>query len=198
MVAECAAVAGDSAAPTYIEKLSELLPSEAEAIRAEYLWRTQQFNEAVDNLEKFLRGLRNDPWPNRDLISRSLTQAQVLATSDRSKIVAGFFNTALRDPFCILNNDSDRMTTRLAIATYQDGDYPGDNTRDALKAFEPHILWQREFLEIRKKCYAALRDPRAAQASRDFESFMQREAATLDVATLAREIQARSANRGTP
>jgi len=198
MVAECAAVAGDSAAPTYIEKLSELLPSEAEAIRAEFLWRTQQFNEAVDNLEKFLRGLRNDPWPNRDLISRSLTQAQVLATSDRSKIVAGFFNTVLRDPFCILNNDSDRMTTRLAIATYQDGDYPGNNTRDALKAFEPHILWQREFLEIRKKCYAALRDPRAAQASRDFESFMQREAATLDVATLAREIQARSANRGTP
>ena len=98
----------------------------------------------------------------------------VLATSHRSKIVSGFFNTALRDPFIILNNGCDRMTTRLPIATYEGGD----------------VLWQRKFLEIRKDCYNALHDPRAAQASRDVEG------STVDMASLAHEIQTRSANRG--
>src|SRR5262249_20264451 len=187
-----------SAAPAYIDKLSELLPSDAEAIRAEFLWRTQRFEEAVDDMAKFFRALHDDPWPSHELITRSLSRAEALATSDRSKIVAGFFSNALRDPFSILNNDGERLAARLTIARYQDGNSPGENTLDATKAFEPHVMWQRQFLEIRKDCYNALHDPRAAQASRDLDDFMKREAATVDMATLAREIQARSANSGTP
>lgn len=108
------------------------------------------------------------------------------------------FCEGLRDPFSVLNNDGERLAARLTIARYQVGNSPGQDTLDAIKAFEPHVLWQRQFLEIRKDCYNALHDPRAAQAGRDLDNFMKREASTVDMATLAREIQARSANSGTP
>jgi len=198
MVAECAAAEGDSAASAYIDKLAKVLPWDAEAIRAEFLWRTQHLEEAADHMAKFLSALHDEPWPSRELITRSLSRAETFATSDRSKIVAGFFSNALRDPFSVLNNDGERLAARLTIARYQDGNSPGQNTLDAIKAFEPHVLWQRQFLETRKDCYNALHDPRAVQASRDLDNFMKREAATVDMATLAREIQARSANSGTP
>ena len=194
MVAECLAAEGDSAALPYIDKIGELLPWDAEAVRAELLWRTRRPEQATETLEKFFRALPAEPWPRPELIKRSLARAEALANSDRSRMAADFLYNALRKPFSVFNNENDRLATELAIGIYLDGDHPGENTLAAIAPYEPHILWQRQFLQVRKDCYSALHNSRAEQARRDFEEFMRSEASTADVASLANEIKSRAAD----
>ena len=146
MVAECLAAEGDNAALPYIDKLSDILPLDVEAIRAEFFWRTRQPQEAVNSLEKFFNALQTEPWPTRELIRRSLTRAEVIANSDRSKIAASLFYNALRRPLCVFNNEADRLGTVLALGIYLDGDEPRQYSLAAIEAFEPHVLWERKFL----------------------------------------------------
>jgi hypothetical protein len=157
----------------YIDKLAAVLPLDAEAIRAEFLWRDKKPQEATETLEQFIRGLRDDPWPAHDLIRRSMSRAEAIAKTDRSKTASLFLYNALRLPFCVFNNQGHRLATTLGIATYLDGDHPGYYTLPVIDAFEPHILWQKKFLEVRKACYSSLQNPRAAQASRDLDDFMR-------------------------
>ncbi|HJT81003.1 MAG TPA: fused MFS/spermidine synthase, partial [Chthoniobacterales bacterium] len=72
MVAECLAEIGDSAAVKYIEQLSEILPLDANAIRAQVLIRQGRWAEAATLLEDFLRATHHDAWPDQNLIRRSL------------------------------------------------------------------------------------------------------------------------------
>jgi spermidine synthase len=195
MVAECLATEGDNTAVPYIEKLAEILPNDAEAIRAELLWRDRQPGEATDSLEKFLRNLHEDPWPAGALIKRSMARAEAIAKSDRSKMAARFFYNALSAPLCVFSNEGDRLSTLLAIGIYLDGDRPGEYTLPALEAYEPHVIWQRKFLDVRKRCYVAVQSVRAEQASRDFEKFMKYEASTADVFAVTKEIEARSTEK---
>lgn len=195
LVAECLAGTGDSAALPYIEKLAEVLPLEAKAIEAEFLWRDRRPQEAVETLERFIRALREDPWPDHELIGRCLALTEVVANSDRGKIATKLLYNALRAPLCVFNNEPDRLGTRLSIGIYLDGDQPGEYTRAAIEAFEPHVLWTHKFLELRKVCYAATHSLRAEQASRDFDEFMKHEASTSDAVALAKAIATRSAEK---
>lgn len=196
MVSECLAANGEATALPYIDKLQEYLPRDSEAIRAELHWRQNQPEQAVDALEKFFRALVDDPWPSHDLIQRSLTRAESLARSDRSRTAADFFYHALRKPFAVFNNESDRLAAELAIGIHLDGGRPGQNTIAALMPYEPHVVWGRQFLQLRKDCYAALNNPLAEKARRDFDEFMSHEAETSDVSTLTKQIQARSGSAG--
>jgi spermidine synthase len=192
LVSECLASQGDSAALPLIEKLAEALPRDAEAIRAEFLWRDRRPQEATDTLESFLRGLREDPWPSRELISRSMARAEAIARSDRSKTAAGLLYNALATPFCVLTSESERLAARLRIGIYLDDDRPGEHALAVLQAFEPYVVWQRNFLNTRKECYLAQNSPLAKQATRDFDEFMKHEAVTDDVSGLTKEIDARA------
>ncbi|PYJ14537.1 MAG: hypothetical protein DME94_09005 [Verrucomicrobia bacterium] len=192
LVSECLASQGDSAALPLIEKLAEALPRDAKAIRAEFLWRDRRPQEATDTLESFLRGLREDPWPSRELISRSMARAEAIARTDRSKIAAGLLYDALAAPFCVFTSESERLAARLGIGIYLDDDRPGEHAHAVLQAFEPYVVWQRNFLNTRKECYLAQHSPLAKQANRDFDEFMKREAVTADVSGLTKEIEARA------
>jgi hypothetical protein len=198
MVAECLATQGDDNASPYIDKLAEVLPWDADAIRAELLWRQRRPQEAVDLFEKCIRNLHTLPWANRELIKRSLTRVEAIANSDRSKIATNFLFDALRTPFCVFNNETERLAAQLAIAIYLESDFPGEKLRAAVQAFEPHIVWRKEYLQLRSKCYSTLHDPRAKQAGRDLDEFMRHEAATTDVPTLTKKIRDRSANLEIP
>jgi len=198
MVAECLATEGDSNATSFIDNLAQIFSWEAAAVRAELLWRQHRPEEAANLFRECLQSLHDLPWPNRELIKRTLKRAEAIANSDRSKTVAGFLFEAVRTPFSVFNNESDRLATELAIGVYLDGDHPGENTRAAIAPYEPHVLWQRQFLQVRRNCYSALHDSRAEQARRDLDEFISHEAATADVSTLAKEIQARSASSGIP
>ena len=123
--------------------------------------------EAAETLEKLFRALSDDPWPSRELIQRSLTRAESLAGSDRSRIAADFLYKALGKPFAVFNNESDRLATELAIGIYLDGGRPGENTLAGIAPYEPHVVWRRPFLQLRKDCYTALNNSRAEQARRD-------------------------------
>jgi hypothetical protein len=173
--------------------LAAILPSDAEAIRTEFLWRSRRPREAVEMLEKFFHDLRDDPWPARELILRSLRRAESIATSDRSKVAALILYNALRTPLGIFNNENDRMATALALAIYLDGDSPGNYTQELLQQYEPHVLWEQKFLEVRKDCYNATHHPKAAQANRDFDDFMKHQAGRADVTNLTKDIETRAA-----
>jgi hypothetical protein len=80
----------------------------------------------------------------------------------------------------------------VTIGSYLDGDNPGEYTRAAIEAFEPHVLWEHKFLELRRACYTATHSPRAKQASRDLDEFMKNEGSTADVSALTKEIETRS------
>jgi hypothetical protein len=192
LVSECLASQGDGAAVPLIEKLAETSPRDAEAIRAEYLWRDRRPQEATETLASFFRGLREDPWPSRELISRSMARAEAIAKSDRSKIASGLLYDALTTPFCVFASESERLATRLNIGIYLDDDRPGEHALAVLQAFEPYVVWQRNFLNTRKECYLSQHSPLAKQADRDFDEFMKREAVTTDVSGLTKEIEARS------
>ena len=196
MIAECLAEQGDSAAISYVDKLREFLPWEADAIQAELFWRQRKPEQAAETLDKLFRGLSDDPWPSRELINRSLTRAESLARSDRSGVVAGFLYDALSKPFSVFNNEGDRLATRLALGIYLDGGRPGEKTSAAITPYEPHVVWRKQFLQLRKDCYTALNNSRAEQAGRDLDEFIRHEAAINDISALTKEIEARMTTSG--
>src|SRR5262249_55089665 len=157
----CLASEGDSRASAYIDKLAEALPWEADAIRAELLWQQHRSEEAADLFAKCIRGSHEIQWANRDLVKRTLDRGELVAKSDRSKIASNFLFDALREPFSVYTNEAERLATQLAVAVHLEGDSPGEKLRAAVEAFEPHVLWRNEFLQVRKDCYSALHDPRA-------------------------------------
>ena len=195
LIAEGLASEGDTAALSYIKRLGEALPLEADAILAE-LYRAQgRAEEAAHTLEKFLRAVRENPWPDQGLISRSMARAETIATADKSKQVAHALYQALREPLCIWNGEADRVVHLMSIGMYLDGNKGGDYTTPVIEALEPHVIWERKFLEIRKARYAAIDSPRLQQAARDLDEFLQREAFTGDVSALRKAIQIGSAQK---
>jgi len=198
MVGECLAAQGDDKAGPYIDKLGEFLPTDADATRAELYWRQHRPEDAVDLLERCIRNLRDHPWVNRDLVTRSLARVELIAGSDRSKVAANLLFEVLGTAFCVFNDENERLAARLAIAIHLEGSAPGEKLRTAVQAFEPHVLWRKEFLQVRNDCYAALHDPGAKQARHDLDEFIRHETATTDVSTLTKKIRDQSTSNSNP
>jgi spermidine synthase len=192
LVAECLADQGDAAALGYIEKLGELLPADAEAIQATLYWRQKKEKEAVATLAKFLNDARTDPWTTQDLLRRSMVRAETMANSDQSGEAVRLFYNALRAPFCVWNGETERKLRFLTIAMRLDGNKLGQHTRPAIEAFEPNVMWERQFLISRATCYRAVGSWRSDQARRDVVEFMEQESSMANVGALAHEIESRS------
>ena len=139
--------------------------------------------------EKFFRAAREDPWPDQELIKRSLRLAATVAKSDDSKVAAHALYDSLRKPLCVWNGEAERAVRLLSIGVHLDGKTPGQYTASAMETFEPNVMWERSFLEVRKACYEAVHSPRAEQAGRDLDDFMKGEALTTDLSTLTKEIE---------
>jgi spermidine synthase len=195
LVAEGLASEGKSEAMPYIEQLAEVLPTDAEMIRAKLFFKQNRIEEATQSLDKFLHALRDDPWPDSKLIERGLALVEGVADADKSKLAAVFLYNALRAPFCVFNKESDRLEKLVKIGMALDGKDPGQYTLAGLEAFEPHVPWLYKFLQVRKICYAAVHSPRAEQASRDFDEFVKREPTKLDAAALIKAMEARSSEK---
>jgi hypothetical protein len=192
MLAECLAAQANNNALPYIDKLGESLPLDAEAIRAEFFWADRRGTEATESFGRFFQGLRGNPWPGHDLIKRSLARARTIGGADPSKEASRFLYQEMRIPFCAFNNESDRLAALLATGIYIDGSTPGDYTLHALEAFEPYVLWERKFLQIRDACYGATKNARAEQARRDLNEFMRHEPLLGDLSALTKDIESRT------
>lgn len=192
LVADGLAVAGDDGALKYIDQLAQFLPTDAEAIRAGLYWKQEKKEAATESLKKFFRLARKDPWPDADLIKRSLALAETIAKSDWSKEAGRAFYDDLRTPLCVWNGEAERAVRLLAIARHLDGKNPGEFTASVVEGFEPNVMWERTFLEVRNASYKALHRPLVEQAGRDLDEFLNQEALTADVATLKKEFEVRA------
>lgn len=192
LVAEGLAVEGETAALSYIKSLGEALPLEADAIRAELYWSQGRAEEAAHTMERFLRAVHDNPWPDQNLISRSMARAETIANADKSRQASRSLYAALREPLCIWNGEADRLLHLLSIGMYLDDNKSGKYTTPVIEALEPHVIWERRFLEIRKARYAAMGSPRLNEATRDLDTFLEHEAFTGDVSALTKVFQAGS------
>jgi predicted membrane-bound spermidine synthase len=168
LLAESLADAADEEALVYIEKLRTVQPAEAEVITARLRWRQGRWEEATAALEASFLRYRSDPWPLPALMQRALEVAQAVAREAPDKNLARRLCQALSEPFAVYLWNQIRLGRRLEIAV-DSGD--PDLLKQALEAFEPHVPWQRHFLERRLACYSLLGDPRTADAERDLQQF---------------------------
>jgi spermidine synthase len=163
LVAEALADGGDEAAVSLAQQLRPHAPVEADVILARLRWRQQRPDEALAHFEAALRRFRDDPWPWPLVLRRALKLAVPLARRDPA--AARRVWEALREPFAVLSLNDARLERRLEVANLLP---PGRECVEALAPYEPYVEWDRDFLELRQRCYQATSDPRAARAARDF------------------------------
>ncbi len=186
LVAECFANEGNAAAESYLYSLGKIAPAEAAAIGSELFFRQGKFEAAETSLRKFLRAAHDDPWPEQNIIRRTLWRAPALAAVDPSGQVARSFYELLKTPLSIWNCESDRRLILLTLATEFEKERPGDYTAAALRPFEPYPRWNLNFLRLRQSCYRATADSRGIQAARDLEEFLDQEGLTADASALTK------------
>ena len=186
LVGEALANEGNQAATKYIDEIAGVVPSDAEAIKATLHWKEGKANEAAEDLQRFFQIAHENPWPDEELIRQSIALAETVASSSHSPAIANSLYESLRTPLCVWNSEIDREVRLLSIAAAADGNRLGDRTARSIAALEPHIPWNRQFLELRAAAYKSVHDPRADQAARDLDEFMQHEALTSDPAALTR------------
>jgi hypothetical protein len=188
LVAESFAVKGNATAINYIDQLAAIRPAEAEAIWAELYWKQNRTQEAAASLKRFFQAAREDPWPNRAVLKRALTLAEEMAKSDSSQATARWLYDSLSSPFCVWNAEAEREVTLLSIAMLLDGKNLGQHTARVIETFEPNVFWKIDFLQARKASYEAIHSPRAGQAARDVDRFLNNESLTTDTTALTKEI----------
>jgi spermidine synthase len=186
LVTECLASIGDPSTGKYVDQLTRFIPLDAEAIRAELLAQLGQPAEAAKLFQQFFRAAHEDAWPDESLIRRSLARAEITAKAAPSKATAREFYDILSTPLAVWNCDADRLARLVTLGLMLDDGRPGKYTAAALQPFEPSVLWQRKFLEIRKTCYENLHDPRATAAAGDLYKFITGQAFSADTAALTR------------
>lgn len=190
MVGHVLAWTGDPSATAYIDKVAELNPGEASMLLAFLRSRQGRFTETAVALESAYISLRTDPWVMAQICKKSFDIAHYLASTDPSGAVAVRLFRALEQPFSVYAFEEDRRKTLPLIGVLADRRTPGEYTRKAIESFEPNIPWDRQFLQVRRDCYRALGDPRAAQAERDLAKFMQAEPQPIEPAGESRTSEA--------
>ncbi len=115
-----------------------------------------------------------------EIVKRSFDIAHYLATQDPSGRAGARLYDILEVPFAVHAFDEDRRKALALIAFFADGRKPGEYTLKSVASFEPHVPWDREFLQMRRDCYRAFNDPRAEQAERDLAAFMSAEPQPVD------------------
>jgi hypothetical protein len=170
ILAELLAETANEEALVYIEKLRLFQAIEADVILARLRRRQDRFAEATAALETAFVGYRADPWPFLNLMRGALLLAQDKKSKDPA--LARRLFQALGEPFVLRLWEQERLACRLNIALEL-----GDQQllHEAIAPIEPHVAWDRSFLEKRLACYRALSDPRARQAERDLQQFLRQE-----------------------
>jgi predicted membrane-bound spermidine synthase len=167
MLAELLADAKDPGAAEAIERVRKEEPIAAEALDARLQWRSGEAAKAATTLAHALRAYRDDPWPPSEFMARQLALAQEIGTALATTAAAGAtLLDSVSRPFAVRMWEQPRLKVALNIAL---GLREPERVHQALKAFEPNVPWDREFLGIRARNYAQVGDPLASPAQADFE-----------------------------
>ena len=180
MMAELYALAGREEALPLLERVRAVQPVEAHAILARLRWEKQDVTNAVAALESAFVGYRNDPWPKTRLMRRALALAGEAAAKVPQDLAVRLYR-ALEKPFAVSCEEDSRRSTRFDIAEIVEKEKFGQLTLEALADYEPHVPWEKEFLERRSQCYSSLHHPWAKAAASDLRLFLRNEPAVIDM-----------------
>jgi hypothetical protein len=176
--AELLAAASDPEAAKYIEKVRAVDAPEADMLLGLLRCWQGRLTEATDALERAFVACRRDPWPLFSVMKNSIAVTENIATQNPS--LAPRLYRALEEPFAVYAAESLRRKALVQIAAQIDRERFSEYTRKAIAAFEPNVPWEREFLRVRRDCYRALGDSRAAIAEREWKQFFANEPSLLE------------------
>ncbi|MCP3958788.1 MAG: spermidine synthase [bacterium] len=176
LVAEVLTELEDERAAVAIEKLRPQAPTEGAALDARLAWSRADADAAVEHLLTMLEGCRRDGFFFSPLIERTLPLIDSVLEA-RPQAAPRFFE-ALGQPFAARHLELQRLKKRVLVAIrIQD---PAACVA-AFAAFEPHPVWERPFLDARRRCYAFANHPLAAAAESDYSAFLTNSAPEFDV-----------------
>jgi hypothetical protein len=171
LLAYSLAVVGDDHALAYLERLRGWLPTEADAVQAQYLWRKQQFKEAFACAERAFRAYQTDPWPLKHIMAAALEGARVACAQTVEREQAAQLLQTLQAPFVLELLETERAVARLEMAKALDGQGPLRFTYGVITDMEPNVPWTLSFLRLRAESYAQAGDRRAPTAAADLDRF---------------------------
>jgi spermidine synthase len=168
-IAESLAESNNPVAMHYAGALRPWEPIEADAIASRLLLRQGRAPESAALLRRALLAWRTDMWPQPDMMERAVGSAVPLAAVHRE--LAPALYDALTQPFAAGQAEMSRLQHRFAVA--QKIERCGPRTIAAMRAFEPWVPWNREYLTSRVQCYekAGLR-AMAERAREDLGDFL--------------------------
>jgi spermidine synthase len=174
LVARALAQSGDEAAVPFLDQLRPIAPMEADTLLGVLRLRQGRMTEAALALEKAFVTLHRDPWGQRTVTPLLMEATQVLAQRDHALGMRLY--AQLEQPFAGHALQTLREKTRLAMARVLD--WHG-LCQKALQAYEPHPLWEGDFLVSRYECYDATKDPLREQAETALKDFLAAEPPAL-------------------
>ena len=139
---------GDPNALHAIERLRTFNVVEAEGITAWLRFSQQRLEEAAGHLEKAIVGYRTEPWAHRTIM-RAVLKLVPRISAERPDLGRGLF-PLLFEPFAV--SALHRYRQDLALEVSEHLGFAETCVR-ALAPIEPHVPWERTFLERRVVCY---------------------------------------------
>jgi spermidine synthase len=172
---------GSAEAAKLVEQLRATQPVEAQALSAYMLWRQRRPVEAIEAMEATFTAYRNDPWPQMDIMRRLHTLAADVSRADASGNAARRLYAVMRNPYVLHVLQETREQTALSLATIADAKTGSRTAAEAVRPFEPHVPWEREFLEARLNAYKKVNDPLTVLADEQLLEFLRREPFPFDL-----------------
>ncbi len=182
MMAEMLAAAIDEDALKYIEKIAPFNAGEASMLLGLLRFSQGRGTEATDALEAAYTSFRADPFVMPLVATHSFSVAQHISEQDRGGTLSQRLYHALEKPFAVYVAESNRRKSLAIIAADIDQQRFSEYSREAIAVFEPNVPWDLEFLRVRRDCYRALSDPRAAIAEQELAKFLANEPAPFEMA----------------
>ena len=142
------AEAGDEQAEELIEKLRAWQPAEADALLARLRLQQNQLEAAATALVRAYDGFRKNPWSWDLLVLHALRTGTRLTERDAS--FAPRIHDAVKEPFAIYSREAERIMVHINIAQQVNS----MKALPAVRALEPHIPWEKKYLQLRYLVYA--------------------------------------------
>ncbi|HEX7831771.1 MAG TPA: fused MFS/spermidine synthase [Thermoanaerobaculia bacterium] len=171
--AESYANRAEEAVVPYIDELRAYKPAEADYVLARLRWKQKRYPEAAAALRECLVRMRTDPWSMPMLYGRVLELSVDIGVADPAAGRA--FYDLLAVPFAAHASDSQRMLTRLQLATNLTKGQCNPLAIEALQPFEVAVPWDRFFLRSRLTCYERFNHPLLAKARKDWDEYLKNE-----------------------
>ncbi|OJH42592.1 fused MFS/spermidine synthase [Cystobacter ferrugineus] len=164
----------DEAALPLLERLEVSRPFDARYLRAQWLQGQGRHAEATQSLEGAFAVLHQVPWSNNNLLEQSMFLSESIARKDAA-LGERLWN-ALARPFSNHRGESNRRRTRLMLAMSLG--FP-QRCVEAFAPYEPHMPWNRSFLEKRANCYVETHHALEDAALTDLSRFIATEPPAL-------------------